>query len=440
MVRYPAGQTLSVDEGPGGQMSVSWTGRPENRRRAVVVVHCDVEGYWLDEGILEDGRLTLEGFHPNFENMSDHRVGAPLWICGGAVKSELLANGRLLGYQKHEGSGGRAFVKVLAECEPSVAQRILEMLRAGVAVTAQHRVLGVAGPDAEWDEETGIIKADALDNTAGVAAATTTLLRAVNGACRVNLTVLYTTGKEAGYLGLKQWVEESIGDDEESEVLWIALDCSSRDDSIEVPIDACIRRASSNPSESVGVLRRDQGRKYPADRAAIRVADGVSWADYAASRLLQQGAIESAVRELEGKQSDRSRPVPIASGAIFAGGACEMSVLRAARHRDLASVCGNFGSLAIPLGNFLLFSGKQWAPETTSLAAIEMASCVVEESVALFSRGARLASVERAAEPTAACKFWNDYWLKSWPPMEREQIAERRRRALFASQLLARRS
>ena len=109
-------------------------------------------------------------------------------------------------------------MKVLAECEPSVAQRILEMLRAGVAVTAQHRVLGVAGPDAEWDEETGIIKADALDNTAGVAAATTTLLRAVNGACRVNLTVLYTTGKEAGYLGLKQWVEESIGDDEESEV------------------------------------------------------------------------------------------------------------------------------------------------------------------------------------------------------------------------------
>lgn len=383
---------------PGNQLFASWRGAPASDRQIIIVAHTDHEGFlvknaWLDS---TDGpnAVWLRAEDPGGIDIETWHLEANLQIAFGADGRGPRRSGRILKIPKQT-SGVRGFAAVRVETAPD------ENLDVLVRLVNESPWFVSAYPDFTFNSETGkgdpqrsdSLSAPYVDNGAGVAVATAVLRAVVQRDLAANVSVLYTSGEEAGFLGLLALLRDlppELGNEFEKAV-WVIVDASAHERSAQVGLEHWHRRRVRDHDDMVYKTDR-----CPVDVASIRLEDRCTLFDYSVALFLYQASLR--VRRLLGRkhQDDKDgarweRSIGVAG--TFVGGECEGTVLgrypavmrRLHQRADRPSL--RVGALALPIVNYRTFAGYAPGairPEVTRIGALTSAGFVLFEACSIL--------------------------------------------------------
>lgn len=349
--RLRASKKLVLSRNSVGQLVASYRGAPQSARRIVIVAHTDREGFRY-RSVIEPG--VLEMTHTSDRGSDLARWVPSCTIPGTAAPIRLrivaaMPTGELLscgGYVSNITDPARGCVQVNLD-DTAVAETVLNALgHEGTTVTAEASYSDLQGGYIDI-RANNHIRAAALDNVFGVTTATACLEHAAKEKLLANITVLYTSGEERGFVGLLATIanlDEIVRPEHRDETIWIVLDCSSREHSGLIGLDAWRASMIQNGQFTEAVYNIDllsgidQGStRCDIKRPVIRLEDKGSLFDSRVSRLLLQASLADQ---------------PVECG-VFRGGFCEASVL--CLLPLLLDDCDRpalVGSIALPIENY----------------------------------------------------------------------------------------
>lgn len=388
----------------GSQLAVHWTGNPQSKRRTMIVVHVDRDGYVLLPKVrMADGGLLLEAYRPWYRPLEQVRQGGNVVIVGGAATEDLWIPGQVKSVDRTlQGDHVRnRIVVAISDPGPARSQQLQALLaKEPGTVTAHHIFLGTNRLGT--DPATKNVFAWGIDNAAGVAVATSVLSELVLGSVPVNATVVYTSGEKAGFTGILRAVTQSSGklSTTDEDLGWIVVDCSDAAYSRVMGLDQW-RRTRSGVDSSVDLSMALPGRmqRFPIHAAAIRLEDASSTFDLSMARMLYAAALTARARLLSQLTIDAKRGTPkdiqiagFGLAGVFLGGRCEATVL--SHLVDLFRALGqggggqhHVGSIAIPLLNFrnLATTELQLRAEEVSLMSLNAAAIILMSACRLHA-------------------------------------------------------
>jgi hypothetical protein len=398
----------------GGLLAAVWTGNSGSRKRTVLVCHTDREGYVIKDSADLISKQIVIGEQPYVEKVEDKRRGAQVEVAYGLGENESRLPAKTLTEDEAAAAGLRLKPNRVAIRLANASTAELETLRRACAspwpaVVACHAfgALGKLGVGRDGD----FIEAASVDNAAGVAVCTAVLSDVVRDGKPVNLTVLYTTGEESGFLGaLSMGCEDGwIGAEADEDVLWLVVDGSDVRQSRLAGLGAwrSFRFGTSvHDARWDEVLPEEPGSAWralsPMDVAAVRLEDRASIFEMSGALILYQAALAvrnrllgETVRHMERPKGHvRVRAANLGATAVFHGGVCEASVL--SHLEEIQNAAGvsrqagdwRCGALALPMQNYRFEATGQLEPEITTVGVINSAYLIALE----------------------ACRLHMDYW------------------------------
>jgi len=406
----------------GNQLLVSWNGSStRNAKRIIVVAHTDHEGFlvrqqWIDT---TNGtkQLWVRAEDPGGGSVEDWHAGADVQIAFGWRGEDARRRGKITEIVKADGvlpDYAKVQVELEKDEDPS---RVL-------AEFNEHAwTLGVYPTFEEGaDSGSGVrpnepLSVPFVDNCAGVAVATAVLRTLVDSDADVNLSVLYTTGEEAGFVGLLRMLDGSRLAGALLDAVWIVLDASSHAGSTQIGMQEWygLRVEGIQKREGVGGGVCDEvkgGDRCPENVAAIRLEDRCTIFDYSVALLLYQASLLVKSKLGATQLRERSWYKNIGVAGIFVRGECEATVLahHTAFHEGYPKPPGlRIGALAIPVVNYRNYAGFNLGamkPEVTRIGALTSAGFILAEACGIVSRTHLITAVEpRPREARALQKY-----------------------------------
>ena len=217
-----------------GQLIVNWTGRPRDPRRLVLVVHTDREGFLVEE--LRDSAPD-EDLLFNMQHCVEYRI--PEAHVGQAVRLDVGTGGHQASYRGRlasiEGERGKATLKIKRRDLTGDVFHLKEQI-GGRRVSAQYVF------DPKWELIGTALRAPCVDNFAGVSVATAAVAKIALEASAnpgTNVSVLYTTGEEAGMVGAISLLERNENRllRSSANTTWVVIDSSNVDEGRRIGID-----------------------------------------------------------------------------------------------------------------------------------------------------------------------------------------------------------
>jgi hypothetical protein len=395
---------------PGNQLLVSWNGAGPGKRRLIIVAHTDHEGFLVRDELPHDHQARRSGR----VWVADDDEGHPtVWLRaedpgGGGIETwHKNANVRVVLGQSRDDArlsgrvveivdaapGERPYVKVRISLGPGdepyeVRDRIANHpWPVSVSSVFESDPIFPA-PDGRKSSEP--LSAPFVDNCAGVAVATAVLRALIDRDVAANVSVLYTTGEEAGFLGLLTMLKglDCAASHEYENAIWIVVDASSHEGSSRTGLDDW--RAQRIIAKDDTVLTSD---RCPMDVTAIRLEDRCTIFDYSVALFLYQASLRVKSRLDRSPFRDSWRWYKnIGVAGAFVHGECEATVLaRYGSVRKQIAGCSNpqslkVGSLAIPVMNYRNYAGfgsHTIQPEVTRVGALTSAGFVLFEACSI---------------------------------------------------------
>ena len=395
---------LSAEFLGGSQLMISWNGRPDSPRRLLLFAHTDHEGYEVDGIRMSDtpsATVSLEGSNVCGQRVEPWRKEAKVVIRFDVGAEQRTVDGVLTGIGGHgNGSSHRVSIEATPKSE---AQR--EELRRACedsmsVVVAEHAFTPASpgvGSGGNWADDgtptwrvRDFVEAPCIDNSAGVAVCTLALEELAKHNAEANLSVLYTTGEEAGFLGLLSLITggETAFHDLIRQAVCVVVDSSKVDSSVRAGIGDWHRRRWIERDHCVrDELSENSAARCPLDVAAIRLEDVWSLYDVGVARLLYQSALgvqRKVGHELRSQDPEWIGRVGVAGE--FYGGICEGTLLsmyprlRQEWMGDRTAPGLGVGSLAIPITNYRNEFGiayPRMKPEVSQAGALYSAALIV---------------------------------------------------------------
>ncbi|HEY0464112.1 MAG TPA: hypothetical protein VGC79_07890, partial [Polyangiaceae bacterium] len=402
----------------GNQLLVSWNGASNrSAKRMIVVAHTDHEGFLVREQWIDTGgtkQLWVRAEDPGGGSVEVWHAGAEVQIAFGWRQEDARRNGKITQIVKsEEGEPDYAKVQVTLEKgeDPSgvLAEFKEHAWSLGVYPTFEDRA----------DSGSGVRPNESLsvpfvDNCAGVAVATAVLRTIVDSDADVNLSVLYTTGEEAGFVGLLRMLEGSRLSEALLDAVWIVLDASSHAGSSQIGMQEWYgqrvvgMQKGENKKEGASCDEVKSGSRCPENVAAIRLEDRCTIFDYSAALLLYQASLLVKSKLGATQLRDKSWYKDIGVAGTFVKGECEATVLahHAAFHEGHPKPHGlRVGALAIPVVNYRNYAGFNLGamkPEVTRIGALTSAGFILVEACSIVSRTHLINAVEPRARDSNA--------------------------------------
>ncbi len=198
------------------------------------------------------------------------------------------------------------------------------------------------------EKENGEIYAYGVDNAAGVAVATSVLTDVVSSGAPVNVSVLYTSGEEAGFVGLLDGIAHLATEagSRMAKWTWIVVDSSDQGKSRVCRIDqwlAEVERPQVEPAlfEEDSSAPAETQLRCPLRCAAVRRGDRSHYFEPATARMLYQAGLQARQKHQQAVNR-HSRP----TGILTAGGWGSAASLREGfARRTSCSVSGTWPTL-----------------------------------------------------------------------------------------------
>ncbi|MDP9175717.1 MAG: hypothetical protein M3O30_17895 [Planctomycetota bacterium] len=435
------------------QLLVEWTGNPSNAgRRLVMVAHTDSEGYvLLNEYVVDGDDLLVAGISPtdmaDREDVEKWRKGSPLAVMVGLDGLEAAPSAIVTGKVEaiaetptgqEQFGGGRVVVRLQFQSVDDHKLVLAALAGPAGTVTAVHAFSQSTGRGVDI-KDSGEVVAYGVDNAAGVAVATKVLTDLVLNGEGVNASVLYSTGEEAGFIGLLNWIaQDGRGLAEQAaDWTWVVVDSSSQIRSGVRQLDQWVASASASqgaPTEAHAGERRES-ELCPMRCASVRLGDKKRYYEPATARMLYQAALEARREHQHAVEHGLSQHPNyqwidgqwLGVCGVFKGGFCEASVLMCLDELIEVYAGGSppdavpvgqkprarFGSIAIPIMNYR--NEPQGAasdgnielipfPERTHLGALNSAVLILRQACRLHGDGYEVRRVNERI--TGYCHSW----------------------------------
>ena len=387
---------------PAGQLLVSWRGRPESARRAVLVAHVDREGFLVKNH--KPGDQFAICWHTAAKIPDEDKIGSPVKL----LCSDCTLSGHIerMSEARHDLTAENPFdheVVVKVDREESKSDR--ELLENPYFDGIGHYAIP------SWNDQSGMIEATHVDNTAGVSVIMSVMSALVRNNWRVNADFLFTTCEEAGFCGIMAEILEGsiLRSPRDGDVICFVVDSSSHTKFLaERQLWEPAPPAESDYNEAVEI---------PLQNAVIRTGDRYTIFDYEVAKLLHAAATnlqsvatksdkpfwagrgrrslsEDLRSSLKAEQApDGALPSPARNNVLagrLLGGWCEATPLqleRAIRGRRGDPPLGlRVGSVAIPIAHYRNFFRHRLEPEKCHQDALRSACQLLGEAVRLCHR------------------------------------------------------